>query len=128
MKAFYLTLGRYVPKRYTGRTVLYVARTEPLLRVRELDLKWKKIATDLEIVQVNGTHITVLDENNVGLLAQDLDARLRECRERALSHARNWEPGSKTRGPVGPASGLLREVETVSAGPGLQVNEDSNRP
>jgi thioesterase domain-containing protein len=116
MKALYLTLGRYAPKLYTGRTVLYVARTEPLFRVRELDLKWKKIATDLEIVQVNGTHITVLDENNVELLAQDLDARLRECRQSALSHPRN--PGREFQTPerLGPTSGILGEAETVSAG------------
>jgi amino acid adenylation domain-containing protein len=85
MKTLYLTLCRYVPKLYTGRTVLYVARAEPFLRVRELDLKWTKIATDLEIVQVNGTHITVLDESNVELLAQDLNARLKKCRQHTLS-------------------------------------------
>jgi thioesterase domain-containing protein len=61
-----------------------MTRREPLFRVRELDLKWKKIATDLEIVKVNGSHITVSDESNVGLLAQDLNERLRQCRQGSL--------------------------------------------
>ena len=122
MKAFYLTLGRYVPKPYRGRTVLYMTRTEPLFRVRGLDLKWKKISTDLEIVRVNGTHLTVLDENNVGLLAQDLNARLRECRARALSDAGNWDREFKTRAAVDPASGVSGEVETI---PGLEMKEPS---
>jgi amino acid adenylation domain-containing protein len=124
MKALYLTLGRYVPKQYTGRTVLYISRTEPLFRVRELDLKWKKIATHLEIVQVNGSHLTVLDESNVGPLAQDLNARLRQCRQPALSNARNGEQEFDARGAVSPSS-LLGEAETVPAFAGLQAKERS---
>jgi amino acid adenylation domain-containing protein len=122
MKALYLTLGRYVPKQYTGPTVLYMTRTEPLFRVRELDVKWKKIGTDVEIVQVNGSHITVLDESNVGLLAQDLNARLRQCRQRALSNPRNGEREFDARGALSPSS-LLGEVETVPAFAGVQPNE-----
>jgi thioesterase domain-containing protein len=126
METLCLTLAKYVPKPYTGRTVLYMTRTEPLFRVRELDLKWKKIATDLEIVQVNGNHITVLDESNVGVLAQDLNARLRQCRQRALSNARNWKREVNTSGLIGPTSRLLGEVETVSAFAGFQGNEGSS--
>ncbi|MBV8846854.1 MAG: amino acid adenylation domain-containing protein [Bryobacterales bacterium] len=122
MKALYITLGRYVPKPYTGPTVLYMARTEPLFGVRELDLKWKKIATDLEIVQVKGSHLTVLDESNVGLLAQDLNARLRQCRQRALSNARNREREFERSGSVRPSS-VLGEVETVPAFAGVQPME-----
>jgi len=126
MKALYLTLGKYVPKLYTGRTVLYMTRTEPLFRVRELDLKWKKIATDLEIVRVDGTHLTVLDESNVGLLAQDLNARLKQCRQRALSNPRNWGREFDTRRLMSPTSSLLGEVETVSVFAGLQASEGSS--
>jgi thioesterase domain-containing protein len=89
MQAFYLILAKYVPKPYSGPVVLYKARTEPLFKAREIDLRWKRIASDLEIVEVPGTHITVMDERNVECLAQDLDARLRKCRQRALSQAGN---------------------------------------
>jgi thioesterase domain-containing protein/acyl carrier protein len=111
METLYLTLAKYVPKPYTGRVVLYKTRTEPLFRIRELDLKWKKIATNLEIIQVNGTHITVLDEANVGLLAEDLNERLRECRLRALSHPQTWKPEFRSNEPVKVELGVLTKAE-----------------
>jgi thioesterase domain-containing protein/acyl carrier protein len=95
MQTFALTLAKYVPKPYSGQVVLYKARTDPLFKVREIDLKWRKIASRLDVVQVNGTHNTVLDESNVPLLAKDLNARLKECRQRALQDSPEAVTGSQ---------------------------------
>jgi len=92
MRTFSVTLAKYIPKPYSGHVVLYKARTEPLFKVRELDLKWKKIASRLDVVDVKGTHNTVLEESNVPLLAADLNARLRHYRRRALRDANSREP------------------------------------
>jgi thioesterase domain-containing protein len=95
MQTFALTLAKYVPKPYSGQVVLYKARTDPLFKVREIDLKWRKIASRLDVVQVNGTHNTVLDESNVPLLAKDLNARLKECRQRDLQDSPEAVTGSQ---------------------------------
>jgi hypothetical protein len=55
-----------------------------------------------------------LDESNVGLLAQDLNARLRQCRQRALPNAGNEKQEFETRGALSPSS-VLGEMETVPA-------------
>jgi len=125
METLCLTLAKYVPKLYSGRVVLYKTRTEPLFRIRELDLKWKKIATNLEIVQVNGTHISVLEESNVGLLARDLNERLKECRQRALSQSETWKPEFRSEEPAGMELELLTEVERASPGRALQASGQS---
>jgi hypothetical protein len=91
MGAFYLTLRRYVPRRYNGRVLLYKCRLEPLLYLNEVDRKWKKIADNVEVVPVGGTHVMVMYEANVKPLAIHLDERLRECRAQILSDAERVE-------------------------------------
>ena len=92
MEVLILTLRKYSPRPYQGKVLLYKARTEPLLVAREIELKWRRIAENLEVVPVKGTHLTVLDDGNVSFLAEHLDTRLRECREGTLSGVVRAEP------------------------------------
>ena len=76
MGSLYMTLQRYVPKRYDGKVVLYKVRGESLLRLKEVDRKWAKIADDLDVVPVRGNHVTVMLEKYVPTIADDLNLRL----------------------------------------------------
>ena len=82
MGAFFLKMRKYVPKPYAGRVLLFKAKTEPLLYLIEADQRWKKLATDLEIFRMAGTHVSIVEERHVATLAAHLNKRLRECRER----------------------------------------------
>ena len=84
MGAFFLKMRKYVPKPYGGRVLLFKAKTEPLLYLIEADQRWKKLATDLEIFRMAGTHVSIVEERHVAELAAHLNKRLRECRERAM--------------------------------------------
>lgn len=115
MEVLILTLRKYSPRPYKGSVLLYKARTEPLLVAREIELKWRRIAENLEVVPVKGTHLTVLDERNVAFLAENLDNRLRECRERALSGIAN--PEAEVGAPrVVAGSGLHKAIESMAPG------------
>jgi amino acid adenylation domain-containing protein len=80
MGALYLALQRYVPKRYSGNVVLYKVRAEALLRLKEVDRKWRKIAPNLEVIPVGGNHVTVMLEKHVPGIAENLNRRFLELR------------------------------------------------
>jgi thioesterase domain-containing protein len=77
MESFYGAVMRYAPKPYDGRVLLFQA-TEPLYDLNEVDEAWKKIASQLEIVRVRGTHASAVNEPCVLRLAEHLRKRLRE--------------------------------------------------
>jgi thioesterase domain-containing protein len=81
MESFYSALHRYLPKEYTGPVLLYKAQTEPVYHLLEVDLAWRKIAPNLEIVPVKGTHANLIDESHGPSLARDLNERLKEFRK-----------------------------------------------
>lgn len=76
MNALYNALRRYVPKPYSGRVLLYQARTEPLHHLFEVDRAWRRIATEVQVVRVPGTHISLVEKPNVQVIAADLKPRL----------------------------------------------------
>jgi acyl transferase domain-containing protein/thioesterase domain-containing protein/acyl carrier protein len=84
MESFYASVLRYIPKPYSGRVLLFQATAEPMFALEEVDLAWKKLAADLEIVRIRGTHQTVVDASRIGPLAAALNLRLRALREKAL--------------------------------------------
>jgi thioesterase domain-containing protein len=50
----------YIPKEYPGRVLVYAAKTQELARLRYVAAAWRKVAPASEIVEVNGTHITIM--------------------------------------------------------------------
>ena len=80
----------YVPRRYDGPVMLYLARTRPLMpsrwnlgvMVREFQIEaaWRSICHNLSVVSAWGTHATMLDGRWVGPLASDLRKRFAEVR------------------------------------------------
>jgi thioesterase domain-containing protein len=50
----------YIPKQYPGRVLVYAAKTQELARLRHVAAAWRKVAPASEIVEVNGTHITIM--------------------------------------------------------------------
>ena len=73
---FHAFRRNYVPKPYAGRAVLYLAKIRPPIHLLELDLAWQSIASDLEIVQVPGTHIGLIKDPHVQVMAADLKRRM----------------------------------------------------
>jgi thioesterase domain-containing protein len=94
MSALFLTLQRYVPKRYGGKVLLYMVMNESLLYLREVDRKWKKIADDVDVVGVGGNHVTLMLGSHVKQLAQDLNKRLASYRSGQPPTAGMAEVGS----------------------------------
>lgn len=76
MNSLFRALQRYVPKPYSGRVIVYQARTEPLHHLFEVDRAWRKIASDVDVVRVPGSHVSLIAPPNVQFLAEDLKHRL----------------------------------------------------
>jgi thioesterase domain-containing protein len=60
IKTLYDTHLAYVPEKYPGRVLVFVAKTQPLLHLRQVKAAWTTIARDSEIVRVDGTHISIM--------------------------------------------------------------------
>jgi surfactin family lipopeptide synthetase A len=69
----------YVMRRYDGRVTLFVPSDSSLRASENPRADWKHYADDLEILEVPGDHLTMLDEPHVQVLAR----RLTECLEAA---------------------------------------------
>jgi hypothetical protein len=74
-QALFTAVHRYQPKPYDGRVVLYQSQTHPLLHVFEFGRCWRKLAPQVQIVRVNGTHLSLIDEFHVDRIAEDLAER-----------------------------------------------------
>jgi thioesterase domain-containing protein len=60
MKALYEIQFLYVPKEYPGRVTVYVAQTQPLTHLRQVEAPWRKVAPASDIVSVKGNHTTII--------------------------------------------------------------------
>lgn len=70
----------YVPQAYSGRVTLLRARAQPLTRFQAGDLGWSGLAQGgVDVIDVPGSHDTLLKEPYVRVLAR----RLRACLEKA---------------------------------------------
>lgn len=81
---------RYVPEPYEGKIVLYRATDrglttslDPRYARDEESLGWDQFTSDLEIVHVEGTHITVIDHPGVATMAAHMRGAL--AKDPALS-------------------------------------------
>ena len=76
MNALHRALDAYIPKRYPGRILLYKSRTQPLYHLLEVERAWQAIASDVDVVVVPGTHISIVREPYICAVVADLRKRL----------------------------------------------------
>ena len=72
MGALFNALHAYISKPYHGRVLLYKAKTEPLYHLLEVEKKWSKITSQLEVIPVRGTHDNIVREPYVRAVAESL--------------------------------------------------------
>ena len=75
-RALYDALEKYEPTAYEGSVLVYVAKTQPLFHLLQVRAAWKKIASRVEEIFVEGAHQGMLRGPRAGILAEDLKARL----------------------------------------------------
>jgi thioesterase domain-containing protein len=66
----------YRPQSYSGEVVVYEATVKPLLYLPQIGRIWRQIAPQSEVVEIVGTHISMMHEPYVGALAKDIQRRL----------------------------------------------------
>jgi thioesterase domain-containing protein len=69
-------LFSYTPKSYSGDVVVYEATVKPLLYLPQIGRIWREFAPQAEVVEIVGTHISMMHEPYVGPLAKDIQRRL----------------------------------------------------
>jgi len=79
MGALFNALHAYQARPYSGRVLLFKAMTEPLYHLLEVDKRWSKVAPNLEVISVRGTHDSVVREPYVRAVAESLRKALDTC-------------------------------------------------
>ena len=69
-------LFAYRPKSYTGNVVVYEATVRPLLYLPQIGRIWRKFAPQAEVVEIVGTHISMMHAPYVDALASDMRKRI----------------------------------------------------
>jgi thioesterase domain-containing protein len=84
--ACYTAARTYQPRPYDGPVVLFRASEKGLSSVNQ-ESAWKSVAPRIEIYEVSGHHGNIVDPPQVGLLAEEIKARLE-----AAYHQQDEEP------------------------------------
>lgn len=69
-------LFAHTPKHYTGNVVVYEATVKPLLYLPQIGHMWREFARQAEVVEIVGTHISMMHEPYVESLANDMRKRI----------------------------------------------------
>jgi thioesterase domain-containing protein len=77
--AFSEALATYTPEPYRGFVVLFRAARLPLAIEAPPDLGWGELVEGIEVETIPGYFTTPISEPGVGILADGLSRRLREC-------------------------------------------------
>jgi thioesterase domain-containing protein len=73
----------YVPNSYSGRVLVFAAKTDHLLNHGQVKAAWRKIAPSCEIFEVIGTHVDIMQMPRGLPVAKRLKERIKELSERA---------------------------------------------
>jgi len=73
-----LALSAYQPQPYEGRVLLIRPRERPPGPQADCAYGWRKLARNLEVLDVPGNHTEMFREPNVGLMANYVESALRE--------------------------------------------------
>jgi thioesterase domain-containing protein len=78
--ALYDAIFAYTPTdRYTGDVVVYESTAEPDRGSERVAQRWAKLSTNLTVVPVEGSHMSIVKPPNGQPLARDLSQRLFTC-------------------------------------------------
>jgi thioesterase domain-containing protein len=69
-------LFAYEPQSHGGEVIVYEAEVKPLLYLPQIGRVWQRFAQKAEIVQITGTHIGIMHEPYVEMLAADMRKRI----------------------------------------------------
>jgi thioesterase domain-containing protein len=69
-------LFAYTPEHYSGNVVVYEATVKPLLYLPQIGHMWREFARQAEVVEIVGTHISMMHEPYVESLANDMRKRI----------------------------------------------------
>jgi thioesterase domain-containing protein len=89
-RGLFAALEDYVPQPYDGRVLIYAAKTQPLFHLLQVDVAWGKITTRIDTKYLEGTHLSMLREPQVSILAshlQDYLSKLHTVPERPVENA-----------------------------------------
>ena len=89
MKGLYDRHLEYVPNSYSGRVLVFVAKTDGLLNYGQVKAVWRKIAPSSEIFEVNGTHVDIMQMPRGLPVARRLREKIKELSEQFRS-VRCW--------------------------------------
>jgi thioesterase domain-containing protein len=78
IKALFDDQQAYVPTRYPGRVLVFIAKTHALLHLRQVKAAWTKIAPSSEVSEVSGTHVSIMTMPRGQILAERLREKIRE--------------------------------------------------
>jgi hypothetical protein len=81
IKGLYDRYLEYVPNSYSGRVLVFVAKTQALMRLRQVKAAWRKIAPSSEILEVNGTHVNTMQMPRGLPIAKRLSKKIEEISE-----------------------------------------------
>jgi thioesterase domain-containing protein len=76
-RQLYEAAWRYTPRPYCGPVLVFVARTWPLFFLPQVEAAWRKISSNIEIIQIDGTHSDIVRDPGVIPVANHLRERLR---------------------------------------------------
>ena len=72
----FAALFRYTPRSYPGQVVVYEAGVKPLLYLPQIGRGWRQLAPQAQVVEIVGTHISMMHEPYVDALADDIRKRV----------------------------------------------------
>jgi thioesterase domain-containing protein len=78
MKTLFEAQYAYIPQQYPGRTLVFVAKTQALTHLSQVEAAWRKVAPASEIVHVNGTHTSIMRAPEGLAIAKCLAAHIAE--------------------------------------------------
>jgi len=83
VRSLFETVERYEAKPYEGRVLVLAAKAQHLFRAGQVEATWSRIARSAEVIAVDGSHVTMLQEARVAVLALILRERFAAFDRRA---------------------------------------------
>ena len=71
-RALHRALDLYEPELYGGRVLVYAAKTQPLFRWLQVEACWTRIAPNIEVRYVWGTHQDMMERGRATIMGKDL--------------------------------------------------------
>ena len=77
IKAYHIAASKFAPKRYDGDVIVFRASANYLRPYDDYHLGWRSVVKGgIECFEIEGDHMSILEQPTVRLLAEKLDAKL----------------------------------------------------